>query len=294
MMLIIRIPLFVLTCCFSTAGNCTPANPLFEHYSYRLTDVVKKWHQYDYVPEREFNNDEGAISWHRLSGGYIRNPKQRTLTDLTSWGTHYSVTFLDFAKQGKIDNRLHAIHLPGIWMHKTPKFLYWMTLTPAFYSDMHSVGSEDFTVLGSILTSFQLQDNDDLRFVFGLQYDRAFGASKGYPTGGVIWTPTAKSEIRMTFPNPRFAYAPTANTAVFLTSSPTGSEWSVNSGNDFIRTRGFEHKIGGAYYLGDDAWIECELGYSTHSQIEYFTNNNWQIDQDVENRYMFNVRYIFR
>jgi hypothetical protein len=104
--------------------------------------------------------------------------------------------------------------------------------------------------------------SETFQMLYGGVYQYSFGRHQGYPYFGIMWAPSPKCSVTLTFPWPSITYVPRDRWLLQLGVAPGGSSW-VRRGDDFESTESigsWNLNAGAGYRFHGNLWLYAGAG----------------------------------
>lgn len=146
-------------------------------------------------------------------------------------GVKYRYDRLEFSSApiplGDSDFDLHRVDVPfNLWGDLSDRWKLWVRLSPGWYTDFNSVGSDDFILTSLALLSYRWTDST--KIAFGAYYSRDLGEKRFLPAAGLIFEPNPQWSFALTFPRAELAYAPTRDWLLTAGALLNGAGWNIS------------------------------------------------------------------
>jgi len=122
--------------------------------------------------------------------------------------------------------------------------------------------------------------SDKVQWLYGGVYEYSYGRNFGYPYLGLMWLPTPKVSISLTYPWPTISYSPQDRLLFQILVAPGGSSWVVQQ-NDVRTSQSFDvwTLTGGAgYRFYEKLWLVASAGVAGLRGVKIGDPESQQLD----------------
>jgi hypothetical protein len=184
---------------------------------------------------------------------------------------------------------LHWLRVPLVWQRTSSRSRLIAGVEPGVASSSNRFNEpghytrEDLDVAARLLAV--RESRPGLDWTAGVVYDRRFGRSRLYPTGGVILKPAAGWTLRLVAPDPEIAFEQGPRLRWFAALAPAGHRWHAireSPGLDFeFESRAWRATIGCELALRDEVSIRLFAGRELDRRYRFVDDAGMAIEADA-------------
>ena len=143
-------------------------------------------------------------------------------------------------------------------------------ITPSIHSDMESISSDSFSLMG--LAVWRYQSTDHSAWTMGFGVNRLFGEYMPIPLISYQYQASQRLQLDVGFPITKAEYSFKPNLTGFVSLAPVGGNWSYESSNNGKLNISYSSWIastGIRYQVKKKIWATVELGKSINRSVNF-------------------------
>ncbi len=251
------------------------------------------------LPSADFQNVAGADvlgKEHQLNLGGLGFSLGRVAL---SAGLDYQYTRYEFDGITGRDRDLHRLQVPFDFSVAVADWQLAGYVAPGVstssnvFKDLFDRGSSDDLLVSARVEGRRVIDGRN--WFLGLAYDRLFGEPTLYPVLGAEFSPTAKLNLRLAFPDPAFRYQLSERLALHGRLFPAGHEWHVVSddfSSDFnYEVEAYRAQASLSYRALGRLHVDLSLGYEFGREHRFVDDVGFSIDSAVDSHWLLSLGF---